>query len=54
LVGAGIEYKLNLGIGAGSLFLDYTISNALLEGEDPRLKFDTTTRTWTLGITVGL
>lgn len=53
LIGAGIEYRLNLVVGQGSIFLDYQYNEADLEGD--RLKFPgASSRMWTLGLTVGL
>jgi len=53
LLGGGFEYKLNLGVGGGALFVDYQITDAKLEGD--KFTFDNTrTRTWTLGLTVGI
>jgi opacity protein-like surface antigen len=55
LIGGGFEYRLNLGVGGGSIFLDYTIANADLSSDlSQQLQFDTTTRIWTLGLTIGL
>ena len=56
LIGAGIEYRLNLLIGQGSIFMDYQYSRAKLDGE---LLFDsnaldTSARMLTIGLTVGL
>ncbi|HWU86428.1 MAG TPA: outer membrane beta-barrel protein [Kofleriaceae bacterium] len=50
LAGAGFEYRVATGIGSGSLWVDYQLSNATLSGD--RFTFDTTTRQWTLGLTV--
>jgi hypothetical protein len=52
LIGAGFEYRLNLVVGQGSLFIDYQVNKAKLEGE--RFMFDGNTRMWTAGLTVGL
>jgi hypothetical protein len=50
-VGAGFEYRLNVGVTSGSLFVDYTIHHATLE--NTRGKVDETSRIWGLGFTVG-
>lgn len=52
LLGAGFEYRVRTGIGSGSLWVDYQVNKAELTGE--RFTFDTTTRQWTLGLSVGL
>jgi len=53
--GAGFEYKLNLGVGAGSIFVDYMINRAAMTGDnDDRFEYDLTTRTWMLGLTLGI
>jgi opacity protein-like surface antigen len=54
-VGAGFEYKLNLGVAGGSIFVDYTINRAAMTGDNnPKLEYDLTTRTWMLGLTIGI
>lgn len=52
LIGAGVDYKLNLGIGATSISLDYMIHHATLA--DTRENIDDTLRIWTLGFSIGL
>ncbi len=53
--GAGFEYKLNLGVAGGSIFVDYTINRAAMTGDNnPKLDYDLTTRTWMLGLTIGI
>jgi hypothetical protein len=54
VLGAGIEYRLNLGLGAGSIFIDYGVGNANLTG--PRRPDETgvSTRMWTLGLTLSI
>jgi hypothetical protein len=57
LVGAGFEYRLNMILGQGSIFVDYQYSKATLEGTERFMgnsAFDTSYRMFTLGITVGL
>jgi len=42
-------------IGAGSIFVDYTIGRTSLTGDqNDKLTRDMTTRTWMLGLTVGI
>lgn len=54
LVGAGFEYKVNLGVAGGSLFVDYTIERAdLTNASDPNT-YGITARVWTLGATLSL
>lgn len=53
LVGAGFEYRLNLGVTSASVFVDYTIHRAKLEDGQAR-EVDATTRMWGLGFTVGI
>lgn len=52
LLGLGLEYRLNMIIGQGSIFVDYQYNQAKLEGE--RFTFDGSSRMFTLGVTVGL
>ncbi|MCW5804439.1 MAG: outer membrane beta-barrel protein [Deltaproteobacteria bacterium] len=52
LVGAGFEYRINLAVGSGSIFVDYTYAKSNLEGHQNT--YDLNTRMWTLGITVGI
>ncbi|MBA2541125.1 MAG: porin family protein [Deltaproteobacteria bacterium] len=55
MFGAGFEYRLNFGVGAGSIFVDYMINRAAMTGDNvERLEYDLTTRTWTLGLTIGI
>jgi hypothetical protein len=51
LVGAGIEYRLNLAATAASIWIDYQYSSADLEGM--RDNFEYSARMWTLGATIG-
>lgn len=53
LVGAGFEYRLNLGVTSASIFVDYTIHHATLEDSRPN-QIDATSRIWALGFTVGI
>jgi hypothetical protein len=52
LVGAGFEYRLDLGINDVSIFVDYTIHHASLENTSGEV--DETSRIWGLGFTVGI
>lgn len=55
LMGAGIEYRINLGVGSGSLWMDYSYNNASLVSDgDAAMKSDLTTRMWMLGVTIGI
>jgi len=55
LLGAGVEYRLNLGVGAGSIFVDYQFSKASLTGDNnDKLTYDLSTRMFMLGVTVGI
>jgi hypothetical protein len=55
LIGVGIEYRLNLILGQGSIFIDYQYNRATLEGEGDGARFvgnaalDSSYRMWTLG-----
>jgi opacity protein-like surface antigen len=52
LVGAGVEYRLNLVVGQGSIFVDYQYNDVKLEGE--RFMLDGSSRMFSIGLTVGL
>lgn len=52
LIGAGFEYRLDIGIRDASLFVDYTIHHANLE--NTRGKVDETSRIWGLGFIIGI
>jgi opacity protein-like surface antigen len=53
LLGAGFEYRLNLVLGQGSIFVDYQYNKTKLEND--HIPFgDTSARMWTLGLTVGI
>jgi hypothetical protein len=57
LIGAGFEYRLNLLVGQGSIFVDYQYNRVTLEGEERFMgnaAFDSSYRMWTMGLTVGL
>lgn len=53
LAGAGVEYRLDLGVTAASLFLDYQRSSTGLTSER-MIEFDVGAGMWTLGMTVSL
>jgi Outer membrane protein beta-barrel domain len=53
LIGAGFEYRLELGVTSASIFVDYTIHHATLEDARPN-QIDATSRILALGFTVGL
>jgi len=56
LIGAGFEYRLNLTVTQASLFVDYQYSKAKLEGDRFKdgMAFESSSRMWTLGLTVGI
>jgi hypothetical protein len=52
LLGGGFQYRFEGGIGSGALFVEYQYSRADVSGE--RLDWGaTSTRMWTLGVTIG-
>jgi opacity protein-like surface antigen len=53
LIGAGVEYRFNLGITTAAVFVDYTIHYAGLR-DHRDTEFSATTRMFGLGFTVGL
>jgi hypothetical protein len=56
LVGAGIAYLFNIGIGSGAgVSIDYQISKAELSGDrfQAGTAFDVIQRQWTLGVSIG-
>ena len=57
LLGAGVDYKINLGITGGSIFLDYTHSDtgfSFTNAVNQTGKFDQSAGMWTLGLTVSI
>lgn len=57
LLGAGVDYKVNLGITGGSIFLDYTHNDtgfSFTDAHDQTGKFDQTAGMWTLGLTLSI
>lgn len=54
LIGAGMEYRLNLAVGQGSIFVDYQF-NSVNDLSGDRIKFDQASyRMFTIGATIGL
>ena len=53
LLGLGFEYRLDLGIGAGSVFVDYARTSTTFEDSESH-KLDGSVSMWTLGLTVSL
>ena len=53
LLGAGFEYRLNLGVTAASIFVDYQRASADYQSEYP-MEWSGVTSMWTLGATVSL
>ncbi len=55
LLGAGFEYRLNLGLTGASLFVDYEHSSSTLEtSSQMSLKQDATIGLWTAGVTLAI
>jgi hypothetical protein len=55
LFGGGFEYRLNLGLASGSLFVDYTVEHANLHREGFNgMDYGLTSRVWTLGAILSL
>ena len=53
LIGGGFEYRVNLGVVGGAIFVDYTIARTGLKSDlRGDMEFGMTSRTWTLGATV--
>ncbi|MGN6110913.1 MAG: outer membrane beta-barrel protein [Kofleriaceae bacterium] len=52
LLGAGFEYRLNLGVASGSFWVDYQYNKASLDGD--RDRFDVASRMWMLGLSIGI
>lgn len=52
-LGGGIEYRLNLLVAGGSIFLDYQYAKADL-GSDAVQEFEASNRMWTIGLTLSL
>ena len=51
LVGAGLEYRIDVGVAGASIFADYQVSRADMENDFQG--YDLTTRMFTIGATVG-
>jgi hypothetical protein len=54
LLGAGLAYRLDLGLAGGSLWLDYTRHADTLAGDAGGKTFDQSNAMWTMGLTVGI
>src|SRR5262245_42411492 len=52
LLGAGAEYKLDVGLSAASIWIDYQLNRTSLDGDNSHR--DITARMWTLGFSVGI
>jgi hypothetical protein len=53
IFGAGIEYRLKLGLAGGaSLWFDYQYSRAALDGDLAQVRTDLNAAMWTLGATI--
>jgi len=53
LVGAGIEYRLDLAVASGSIFLDYQYNDATLVDHMSR-ESEVSARMWTIGLMIGI
>ena len=53
LLGVGAEYRLDLTIASGSIFIDYTYNKAGFQ-DDRMRQIDLSSRMWTLGLSVGI
>jgi hypothetical protein len=54
VVGAGFEYRVDVGFAKGSLFVDYNIHHATLTSDSNKTGIGETTRMFSLGLTVGI
>jgi hypothetical protein len=57
LLGAGVDYKVNLGITGGAIFIDYTHNDtgfSFTDAHAQRATFDQTAGMWTLGLTLSI
>lgn len=55
MFGGGFEYRLNLLVASGSLFVDYNVERATLAREGVNgMQYDLTARVWTLGAILSL
>ena len=53
LLGVGVEYRLDLTVASGSIFIDYTYNKVTFE-DDRSNQLELNNRMWTLGLTVGI
>jgi hypothetical protein len=53
-LGAGFEYRLNLGVTAASIFVDYQRSSTDFTSDETMVKWDGSSSMWTLGATISL
>jgi hypothetical protein len=55
MFGGGFEYRLNLLVASGSLFVDYNVERSTLDRMNvPERQYDLTSRVWTLGAILSL
>jgi hypothetical protein len=55
LVGAGIEYRLDLGVAGGSIFIDYTYADTTFTKQNAAMaQLDGSAGMWTLGLTLSI
>lgn len=55
MFGGGFEYRLNLLVASGSLFVDYNVQRSTLDrAGSPSMQYDLTSRVWTLGAILSL
>lgn len=55
MFGGGFEYRLNLLVASGSLFVDYNVERSTLDREGvPTMQYGLTSRVWTLGAILSL
>lgn len=52
-LGAGVEYRINLLLAGGSIFVDYQYSKATVNS-DAVMNYDVANRMWTMGVTFSL
>jgi len=54
LLGGGFEYRLNLGVTAASVFVDYEHADTTLVNQNNMQEKDETVGLWTLGVTLAI
>ena len=55
LIGGGIEYRINLGVGGGSLWMDYSYNQASLVSDSvAATRSELSSRMWMLGVSIGI